>query len=154
MLRPGPLACALLLAASIVSGQAAVGGEPARVYTNADLERLPPLPASAQSSAADDLGWEFVIDFLAEQHARIDAQRAYELDRTLVEETARRSREASRPRYGLPLGYLPWSCYPGGACAPRRPSPSPEQPGHGPRAWVVPLHARRPLAPGPARPTR
>ena len=140
MFRSGSLAGALLL---VALGLPAIADE-TRVYTNADLERLPPLPTSAPSPAVEGPGWEFVIDFLAEQHARIDARRAYELDSVFVEETARRSAEASRPRYALPYSY--WSCYTGSACTPHRPAPSTGRPALVPRPWPVPLHARRPLA--------
>lgn len=80
--------------------------EPARVYTNADLERFGPPSVDAEPAAAkDDPGWEFVTEFLAREHERLDAQRAYDLERRradLAEETAERRR-------ALPVYYYP--CY-------------------------------------------
>ncbi len=137
-----------LAGAGVTPIPAQTSGDPApvRVYTNADLEGLAPISTSPPSPAGEGPGWEFVIDFLAEQHARIDAQRAYELDRALVEGTVR---ESSRPRYTLPLNYWPWLDpvrVRRGACRPQSLSATPGVP----RAWIVPLHAR-PASPG-ARP--
>ena len=127
-----------MLTLGLFAGLTAAADEPVRVYTNADLENLEPIPTSAPPVDAGP-GWEFVIDFLAEQHARIDADRAYELDGALVDETVRRSREAARPRYVLPYNY--WYGY---GPHHRRPTAAPGPRPGSPRDWVVPLHARRP----------
>jgi len=143
-MRRSALAVAVLLVARVAAGatsaQTASGDEKVRLYTNADLVGLPPIPTSAPTPASDELGWEFVIDFLAEQHARIDAQRTNDLDRAFVEATARRPRESS-PRYPLPLRYAPWLDPYRAPHTARRPSTVPA-PTRGPRDWIVPLHAR------------
>ena len=121
---------------------AAVGQEPVRVYTNADLKPLPSVERSSQEVADTGPGWELVIDFLAEQHARIDADRSYELDGAALDEAARRSSLDARPRYALPLayGYYPWAHPQRRACASL---PAPTLGSRPP--LVVPLHARRPI---------
>ena len=118
---------------------AAWAQEPVRVYTNADLEPLPVTEALAPIDSGP--GWDFVIDFLAEQHARIDADRSYELDRAALHEASR----PERPHYVLPYsygyyGYGPWSYPQRRSCGPRaQPQPAARAP------LVVPLHARRPI---------
>jgi hypothetical protein len=140
MIRAGSVVCALLLALP------SLADEPVRVYTNADLATLPPI-ATSPPPVEQGPGWEFVIDFLAEQRARIDADRAYEMDSALVDESVRRSREPERPRYVLPYNY--WNGYGpscrGGACGPHRPGAAPRPLPGGPRNSIVPLHARRPI---------
>jgi hypothetical protein len=78
--------------------------DPVRVYTNADLERFGPPSVDAEPAAADDdPGWEFVTEFLAREHERLDAQRSYDLERRrtdLAEEAAERRR--ARPVYFYP----------------------------------------------------
>ena len=82
--------------------------EPVRVYTNADLERFGPPSGDAEPVAVDDdRGWEFVTEFLAREHARLDAERSHELERrraAIEEEVAARPR--ARPTYYYPYyGY-------------------------------------------------
>jgi len=78
------LVCAAVFPA--LSGETGDDPTPARVYTNADLERFQ-LPAdSVTVEAADPLeGWEFVTSYLDREHGRIDAERAYELELARVE---------------------------------------------------------------------
>jgi hypothetical protein len=135
----------LVLLVSLGLAGAVTGQEPVRVYTNADLEPLPPTERASPAVAETGPGWEFVIDFLAEQHARIDADRAYELDGAALDEAARRTDATSRPRYVLPLsyGYGPWGRDPGTCSRPKNATTARALPG--PRDLVVPLHARRPL---------
>jgi hypothetical protein len=117
---------------------AAWAREPVRVYTNADLEPLPATASETQAPIDSGPGWDFVIDFLAEQHARIDADRSYDLDSAALHEAARRSSLAERPHYVLPYSY---GYYGYGRSCGRRPQPQPAA-----RApLVVPLHARRPI---------
>ncbi|HXV76113.1 MAG TPA: hypothetical protein VD788_07315 [Candidatus Polarisedimenticolaceae bacterium] len=79
------------------------------VYTNADLERLGPLPAGeAEPPTADQLAesWAFVQSTIDDAHARIDADRGYELDRRLTEaEADALDRAGGSPRYTLPYNY-------------------------------------------------
>lgn len=123
--------------------------EPVRVYTNADLEALEPLPVSQAAVGGEELGWSFVLDFIDAQRAQIRERRAYELERTRIEAEAQVLREHARPwspaRRYLPLivPYGPHAPRP----APTEPAaerPSPFAPGS-PRDWIVPLHARDPL---------
>ncbi len=142
----------LVLALALGSAGAATADEPVRVYTNADLEPLPAVESSDPPPSDTGPGWQFVIDFLAEQHARIDADRAYELDSAVLDEAARGSTE--NPRYvlpwgyGYPYGYAPHGYVSGRACPKQRPANAAARdarPLPGPRDLVVPLHARRPI---------
>jgi hypothetical protein len=78
--------------------------EPVRVYTNADLERYAgeELPVSDVQGGMEDLGWEFVQNFIERQYEKINADRNFDLDRRMtdaeIDEIERRSR---RQRYGL-----------------------------------------------------
>jgi len=88
--------------------------EPVRVYTNEDLEKLPPLPSLV---IVDEAGqplriegaeerWAFVDSVLGQAYARIDADRAYWMKRRRTEaEADALERIRSRPRYLLPLNY-------------------------------------------------
>jgi len=143
----------VVLLVSLGLAGAVTGQEPVRVYTNADLEPLPPTQQSSPEVAETGPGWEFVIDFLAEQHARIDADRSYELDGAVLDEAARRS-TGNGPRYvlpwgyGSPYGYRPHGNGSGRACPKPRPANAAARDARalpGPRDLVVPLHARRPL---------
>jgi len=98
-----------LLAASVawVAVPAHAGDdEPVRVYTNADLEALPPIPVGQPVLTRDEADWQFVSDFLDRQRESLDADRAHELERARVESEidARRQPE---PRVLLPF-YGPW----------------------------------------------
>jgi hypothetical protein len=123
-----------LLAACVAT---AVSAEtPVRVYTNADLVPVDAVSLEV-SEAADESGWEFVAEFIAREHQRLDAERSHELDRRRVDiEENRRPRRGSDAYYGYPVGYAhPYSH-------------GVRKPGHRPRATsgaggrIVPLHAR------------
>ncbi len=59
----------------------AVADDEVRLYTNADLEKFgPPPDAMTRVVQDDDRGWEFVTAFLERERARLDADRAYELN--------------------------------------------------------------------------
>jgi hypothetical protein len=123
------------------------GDEPVRVYTNADLERFgPPSPGPEPATVGDDRGWEFVREFLAREHARLDAERAWDLERRRVEiEEERVLRERWRtvwyyPGYGYTVGYpgcadekrkryhaLPHGTSPGGRIRPIHAGPTKAQ---------------------------
>jgi hypothetical protein len=82
--------------------------EPVRVYTNADLERFGRVGVDPTPPAPDDgAEWAFVTEFLAREHARLDAERSLELERrrvTLEEEVVARDRHRSDRYYWRP-GY-------------------------------------------------
>jgi hypothetical protein len=136
----------------------AIAGEQVRVYTNADLEKYgPPSEPVEKAERDDELGWQFVTDFIEREHARLDQQRRRELDRQLVEaevdELDRRSR-----RTGIALPYYYNYHYPGHVGRGRRVGhKSPKSSTHFFAAPtrrsatadlfrpIVPLHARRPL---------
>lgn len=118
--------------------------EPVRVYTNADLERFGPPSVDAEPAATDvDPGWEFVTEFLAREHERLDAQRAYDLERRRAD-LAEKATERRRAR---PVYYYPYyghtfthvSRYPRG----HRIGKVAKKTVGGP---IVPLHARPTLA--------
>lgn len=89
--------------------------EPIRVYTNEDLEALPPLPSLV---IVDENGhplkidgaeerWAFVDSVVGQAYARIDADRQYWLQRRRTEaEADALERFRSRPRYLLPYNYF------------------------------------------------
>jgi hypothetical protein len=107
-----------------------------RVYTNLDLERLfgPPSVNTGPVVTNDDADWEFVKEFLEREHARIDADRSYELERRRQRlETDRTTRRDAHISYGYP--YYP---YAHGNVRLSHPS---RQGGR-----IVPLHARPSLA--------
>jgi hypothetical protein len=88
--------------------------EPVRVYTNEDLEKLPPLPSLVIVDGAGrplkiegvEERWAFVDSVLGQAYARIDADRAYWMKRRRTEaEADALERMHSGPRYVLPLNY-------------------------------------------------
>ena len=103
------------LACLLVAGSAAWAedGQPIRVYTNADLEALPPLPVTqtirAPRPASED--WKFVLEFIERERKQLDDQRRLRLEQRVVdaELDAMRNR---RPSYGL--AYAPYTFYPYG----------------------------------------
>ena len=96
----------LLFAVIVGSATPASAGESVRVYTNADLALLSPIPEEPAgpppaAGANDEDNWKFVNEFISSQHARIDADRSHELERERV------VNEADDPGgFGVPyLGY-------------------------------------------------
>ena len=93
-LRPAILVAFLMpLAVSVPAADGGVeppsgpGGDRAesvRVYTNRDLERFGP-PDDTTAAPPRDPGWEFVTDFLEREYRRLDADRAFDLERRRVE---------------------------------------------------------------------
>ncbi len=85
--------------------------EPVRLYTNADLEKFgPPTGPDAPVRVPDAGEWRIVQEFLDREHARLDAERRYELDRAALEPEVAPD-EGDRLR-----GYFPfygWYGYPG-----------------------------------------
>lgn len=96
-----------------------------RLYTNADLERFEAETGTGviEPAGDSDADWRFVIEFLEREHARLDSQRAFELERLRLE--ARRLDPQPVDR-SFRVPYL----LPG--CSPR------------PRLWAPDLHARHP----------
>ncbi len=105
----------------IASGSTGIADEGVPLYTNADLERfrIPeteddrerPVAASSPRSAptAREVGWEFVLAFLAREHSRLDADRKNDLDRARLELEA----TPPRPRYAVPFyPYYPYGRHP------------------------------------------
>ncbi len=136
-----PLTLLAAFAATAVPAQPTSHEDPVRLYTNADLEQPDPLPVAAKpDQPADDGRWEFVADFIAREHDRLDAERSHELNRRLVDIEEEES--ANRRYYGYPFVYAqPFS--PGvRKRAGRTPATTSGLGGH-----IVPLHAR----PSPAQ---
>ena len=129
--------------------------EPVRVYTNADLERLEPIPTQpAEPPSPEEVArrWEFVQSVIDQAYARIDAERRHDLDRRLTEARADAlDRVDSRPRYVLPFAYR----YPPIHAPGRRGGyvdPDPAHPGAR-RLWERPnAELFRPITPIHARP--
>jgi hypothetical protein len=92
----------------LLGAPSSAGDEPVRVYTNADLEELPaPAPAAAASEGVEDeLGWQFVAQFLEREHARIESERAAELERRRLELEQQALVPEGRWEYGL--AGVPW----------------------------------------------
>ena len=85
--------CALAVASSSTRAEEAV-----RVYTNADIERLAPLPSQgAPLVPFDKERWEYVIQFLEREHSRLNADRDHELAREILRAEVEAAK--SRPRY-------------------------------------------------------
>mgnify|MGYP001817173703 CR=1 FL=1 len=130
-------------------------GEPVRVYTNEDLDALPPLPSLV---IVDEAGrplkiegaeerWAFVDSVLGQAYARIDADRRYWLQRRRTEaEADALERIRSRPRYLLPYNYF----YRRGVDVPRREHRLRREAS---RLWERPnAHLFQPITPIHARP--
>jgi len=123
-------------------------GEAVYVYTNADVERLEPIPTQSRPIAESDLGWEFVSDFIERERQRLDAARGHDLARERIENERL---WLNRPRYGLawaPYGF--WGRRPGRGSGEHPPVATP-LPGrhetafrlHSPSGGTItPLHAR------------
>jgi len=127
---------------------------PVVVYTNEDLERLPPLPTLV---IVDETGerlkidgveerWAFVESVVGQAYARIDADREYWMERRRTEaEADALERIQSRPRY-----LLPWNYFGREYVAERgrglRPRQEPSRPWERPNARlfrsIIPIHAR------------
>ncbi len=132
------LALLAALAATAVPAQPTSHEDPVRLYTNADLEQLDALPGAAKPDAqADDSGWEFVADFIAREHERLDAERSHELNLRLVDIEEEES-DDRRQRLGIGYGYPFVYAHPHSAGVRKR---------SGPGGHIVPLHAR----PSPAQ---
>lgn len=124
----GALVCATaLVCVPSVAEPPAERDEPVPLYTNADLERFAPAPAPSVPVAATDRegDWRFVVEFLEREQARLDAERARELElKRLEAEAAARRVESQRPRYVLPAFYPYCGILPPTIC----PRPCPRQP--------------------------
>ena len=97
---------ALLLLAAIpcVGAQDTAVPEDVIVYTNADIEKLEPLPTGQVlvDTSFDAEAWEFVAAFIAHERAKITEDRDHELERDRIEI------EADRPvGYGERYPYYP-----------------------------------------------
>lgn len=126
--------------------------EPVRVYTNADLDDLPPLPTQeTEPPTPEEIArrWAFVDSVLDRAHARIDADRRHDLDRRLTEaEAGALERVDAQPHYVLPYAYGYAPVYDGGW---GKPGPGfrhqgPRSPFERPMGQlfrpIAPLHAR------------
>ncbi len=124
--------------------------ESVRRYTNADLERLAPIPTQPGRPATPEeveRRWAFVQSVLDEAYARIDADRSYRLERRRTDaEADALERIHSRPRYVLPYNYLLGFRHGGVPGAPPRlrhkASRLFERPDTGLFRPIVPIHAR------------
>jgi len=87
------VAILLLLAAFPgIHAQDEVAEEEVYVYTNADVEKLEPIPTgSSPFHVLDDPdAWAFVADFIKNERAKISSDRNHELERDYVEIEANR----------------------------------------------------------------
>lgn len=154
-------ALALLAVIAPAAAQSA-GDDPdegeVRVYTNADLEALEPLPATVPampSATTPEEDWAFVQSVIDRHHERLDAERDRELERERIE--IERLRAEPEPHYVLPWNFLPVGLRPcngigslhcrpldgPGIVGPERPAP--------PRP-EAPAPASSPAEPRPGRP--
>ena len=102
-------------AAQVAAATPDSAGESVRVYTNEDLDALSPLPPLVivdktghplRIEGAEER-WAFVDAVLGQAYARIDADRAYWMERRRTEaESEALERIHSRPRYQLPCTYF------------------------------------------------
>lgn len=134
MRKIGVWLVALILAPAALAQTAGTDGA-VRIYTNVDLALLEPHPAESDAEAAlvgssasdasranDEENWKFVSDFIAREHAKVHADRDYELERQRVDNEAEEERG-----YGVPyLGYYGYYGYPG-----YYRGPDDHRPGHG-----------------------
>jgi hypothetical protein len=138
--------------AQIADATSEDGEQPVRVYTNADLEKLPPLPVQqGQPPSAEEVErrWAFVQSVLDQAYDRVDAARSHELERRRTEAEADALEQlTSRPRYLLPLPYgYRFGDWPPHPERPREPGAEPS------RLWERPnAHLFRPITPIHARP--
>ena len=129
--------------------QEPAAAEPVPLYTNEDLEKFGPVPPAPDDPVyrGNDLGWEFVIEFINREHERLDAERSNALERARIRTEERENESAHR-------GYVPYvpSYYPGfsgrryghvGRAHPdRRLHELAGARGAGNDGRIVPLHAR------------
>jgi len=128
---------------------AAFAEDSVRVYTNADLERLEPIPVSQR--IADPYvgsGWEFVIDFIDSEQARLDVDRTQDLDRLLVDaevQQLRDRRDRDRLRVSPFAGFFPLH-FDTSLLHPRRPDNGEIVLAPDSANRITPMHARPTLA--------
>lgn len=83
------IAAALLLSATMsgVHAQDSADEERVVLYTNADVDKLEPLPTGHPwvDTSFDTEAWEFVSAFITRERAKITSDRDYELERDRVE---------------------------------------------------------------------
>ena len=122
---------------------AEVGAAEPRVYTNADLEKLDPLPVdSDRIGPSDGFGWASVTEFLDREYARLDTRRSHDLDRRLVEIEEEESADR-RYRRGFGLVYPGYpALYANPVRAHKRGHAPRVRPAHARNGRIVPLHAR------------
>ncbi len=122
---------------------AEIGAAEPRVYTNADLEQLDPLPVdSDRIGPSDGFGWASVTEFLDREYARLDARRSHDLDRRLVEIEEEESADR-RYRRGFGLVYPGYpALYANPVRAHKRGHAPRVRPAHARNGRIVPLHAR------------
>jgi hypothetical protein len=141
-----PLALLAAFAATAVAAEPANREDPVRIYTNADLEELDPLPVAAQADGqTDESGWESVAEFIAREHRRLDAERSYELNRRLVEiEEEQAADRRDRPGIGFASyrGYPVVYAYPYAPGVGKRAGRASWTATSGLGGRIVPLHAR------------
>jgi len=97
----------LVLVFPAVGAQIVSGDENVVVYTNADVEKLEPLPTGRTlvDTSFDTQAWEFVAAFLARERAKITADRDHDLERDRVEIEAERPVVYAERYYPLRVGY-------------------------------------------------
>jgi hypothetical protein len=103
--RAAVVAFAIAIGSGIGAVAAAEDSGEARLYTNADLDRLGPAPREpSEPIRQGDAGGPSVQEFLANEYARLDAQRAAELRRAALElEAERRDSPAASGFLGSPF---------------------------------------------------
>jgi len=105
------IAAVLLLVGAFPTAAARIvsGDENVVVYTNADVEKLEPLPTGRTlvDTSFDTQAWEFVAAFLARERAKITSDRDHDLERDRVEIEAERPVGYGEryPSYPLRVGH-------------------------------------------------
>lgn len=131
----------LVGAAALLFVSTAFADEPIHVYTNADIDALEPVPETRTIRDADfrNDDWGPVLQFIEREHARLDAERRYRLERQVTDVQLDTLRNPA-PSYGL--AYAPYSFFGHGYYRNDRRS------GRVPRATLYGFSGLRPRQPG------
>ncbi len=99
----------IVLLAAAPAALAGENGEEVVLYTNADVEKLEPLPTGRPlvDTTFDPEAWEFVAAFIDRERAKITSDRDHELERDRVQIEAERpvGHGAAYPYYPVRVPY-------------------------------------------------
>jgi hypothetical protein len=96
-----------------LSAGTSVAAEPEAVplYTNADLDRLAPIPQEAAPIVEQPTDWDFVLEMLERDRTRLEAERLERLERDRMAAALEFAEEEAARRhdyYGYYGSYAPW----------------------------------------------